>query len=132
MRGNIHGVEDRAEVRLLQERDVGVPPTPEVDLVVRFGDDLDDLWVVLHALDEGVGIELAEPAPEGDLAGGGEVLVPEEQDVVLDQRRSQLVDGALVEVGGEVDAAHLGSEVARDRCQGDVRGRGGRIHGGRR
>ena len=64
--------------------------------------------------DERVDLEFPEPTGEGHVALGGERLVAEEQDLVGEQGLAQLVDDGVVEIGGEVEAVHLGAEGGAD------------------
>ena len=122
--GQLDCVQDGPEVRLGQERHVGVPPTAEVEGVVRLGDDLDDLGMIGPALDEGVGVELAEAATKGDLLFRCQLLVAEEQHVVLEERPSDLGDRLVARAVGEIDPLDVRTEHPGGRTN-----RGGRTHG---
>src|SRR4051812_37661562 len=58
--------------------------------------------------------ERAHAARERHLGLVVEVLVPEEEDLVLDQRRPDGLDGGIVERRGQVDPGDLGADVAGD------------------
>ena len=116
-RRELDRVQDRAEIRLVEEGDVGVPAATEVGAVVGHGDDVDDFGVVGVALDERVRVELAEPAPERDLLVGGEVLIAEHEDVVFDERGADRGEGGGIDRCGEIEPADLGTEHAGDRQQ---------------
>jgi hypothetical protein len=76
-------------------------------------------------------------AGEGHLFGVADVLVAEEDDLPREQALADGRHGGVVELGGEVDAVDLGTDVAghrpdvegRERC-GRVRGRGDGAHVG--
>src|SRR5262249_55889099 len=77
--------------------------------VALFLDDLEDVGVLLHALHEGVMVDLAEPLGEGDLLLGRDGLLAEEDDEVLEPGGLDLLERRIVQVG-EVDAADLGTQ----------------------
>ena len=91
--------------------------------------DLEHLLVVLEAGDHGVGHgDLAEGARELLVLLGAEVLAREEDDLVVEER---LADGGQrlgVERVVEVEAADLGADGARERCDVEL-DRGGSGHG---
>jgi hypothetical protein len=69
--------------------------------------------------------ERAEQPGEGGLAGVVEVvLAAEEDDLVLEQRRAELLDGPGVEVATEVDALHDGADAAAELLDGEGLGLG--------
>jgi hypothetical protein len=65
--------------------------------------------------------ELAEEAAEGLLLIRGEVLVPEEDHLAVDERVVHLLEGGLVERAGEVDAVDDGPDVGRELLDGQAR-----------
>jgi hypothetical protein len=60
------------------------------------------------------GGQIAEIAGESLLSGVVEADVPENQRLVLIQRRAQGGNDVRAELGGEVDSAHLGSDSGGD------------------
>jgi hypothetical protein len=58
-----------------------------------------------------VHVQLAEQPAEGFLLVGGEVLVAEKDDAVVDQRVVDLLEGPLVERLREIDTPDLGAGV---------------------
>jgi hypothetical protein len=65
--------------------------------------------------EERVHLQLAEAPGERHVLGGGQVPVTEEDHLVGEQRRPQLGDRVVVEVGGQVDAGQLGADGGTDR-----------------
>ena len=108
--GHVDGIEDRAEIRFFEERQVGVPASAEVHRVVGFGDDVEHLVVFAGGVDEGVCVEFAEPATERHLGFGIELLVAKHQHVVLVEGVANASDRGVAQVLCEVDAADFGAE----------------------
>ncbi len=70
--------------------------------------------------EDGMHLELTEPAGEVDVRLGRDVLVAEHEDLVANQRLAQGCDGVVVEGMVEVDRGHLGADVRRDRREVEV------------
>ncbi len=141
VRGNLEGVQDRAHRGLGQEREVGVPDAAEGEALRLAGlpDHGDDLGVVGDRLDERDRAVGPEPAGERGLSRGIELLVPEEDHLVVEDRPPDLGHGLVVETGREIDTGDHGAARAGPPVHGDpvVRGAGGargdghqREHGG--
>ena len=79
-----------------------------------------ELGVVGVVGEDGVHLELTEPAGEGDVRGGRDVLVAEHEHLVAHQRLAQRGDGVVVEGVVEVDRGDLGTDVRGDRCEVEV------------
>jgi hypothetical protein len=127
--GDDVGPQDGGEGRVDRGRDVGVPADERVGAVVVLAD------LVAVALDQaldvdrvdlrepfgravvvGVGVgQLAEVAPEADLAGMVEPLAPEEEHAVAQQCGPDGGHGVVVEGLRDVEAVDLGPDLARDR-----------------
>ena len=65
-------------------------------------------------------LQLAEAAREGDVLLGGDVLVAEEDDLELQQRAMDLVEGLVVDRLGQVDAAELGADRRAQRLNAEM------------
>ena len=76
-------------------------------------DDLEDIRILIHALDKGVVVDLAEPLGEGDLLLGRELLVAEEDDEMIEPGVIDLGERFIVDVC-EIDAADQGAAGAGD------------------
>ena len=59
--------------------------------------------------------DLTEQSAEGDLLGGGDVLVAEEHDAPAQQGGADVGDGDPVERSGQVHAVDLGADERRRR-----------------
>ena len=69
-------------------------------------------------------LEVAEAAGEREVLLGGDVLVAEEDDLVLEQRAMDLVERLVVERLGQVDASDLGADRRAERLDGEDGGLG--------
>ena len=67
-----------------------------------------------------MGLERAEAAREGDVLLGGDVLVAEENDLVLEQRPMDLVERLVVYRLGQGDAVDLGPDRRAQRLGRDA------------
>lgn len=113
-------MEDRPERGLREEREVGVPETPEGELLalLGFAHHGDHLGVTGHRLDEWHRAERPEPAAERHLLFGGEVLGAEEHHLVIEDGPADLGDDGIREIAGKIDPADHGAARARDRGHG--------------
>src|SRR6516225_7882427 len=118
-----HTAQHAAEWRLLAPRRVGVPDI----LVAIIGGigrlvDSDEAGMIRVATRYGVIFKLAEIARERDVLGATDVLIAEEQNLVLQQQRSDLFHKTTVtRCNSEIDVADLCTNRARQRF--DPRGR---------
>ena len=64
-------------------------------------------------------LQHAEAARESDLLLGGEVLVAEESDLVVEERLVYSGEGLVIERLREIHAGDLGAEVLADAVHGD-------------
>ena len=111
--GRLLGVEDRRLRRLGIEHLVGVPDLAERLGVALLLDDLEDVGVLVHALHEGVMVDVAEALGEGELLLGRDRLLAEEDDEMLEPGRLDLLERRVVQLA-EVDAADFRAERSGD------------------
>ena len=67
-----------------------------------------------QALDERILDDLAEAPGEGEKAGGRQILVAEEDDVVVEPGAADGANGVVVHLRAQVDAVNLRSDGAGD------------------
>src|SRR5690606_16800305 len=65
-----------------------------------------------HSLHVRVDVERAEAAAEGLVLLMRQMLIAEEDDLMVEKRPVNVVEGFVVEVGGKIDARDLGAERA--------------------
>src|SRR5499427_6421964 len=124
--GQLVHVEDAAHGRLGIAGDVRVPHLARYVLRVLVRVDDEELRMALHeAGSGGVDVELAEAPAEGLVLLGGEVLIAEEDDPVVDQAVVDLLEGRLGQRLREVDAADHGAHMRRELLYADGRWRHG-------
>ena len=70
----------------------------------------DDFGKMLEMRNERVDADLPEPAAEGEMLFGRDVLVAEEDDLAVHQRVVDGGHGRVVERPGEIDAANFGAD----------------------
>ena len=83
------------------------------DHVFTFGDHRQDLGVTGYAFEQGVAVEGAEARGEGLERLGGEPLVAEEDDLVVEERAMDRLKDFVIHRDGEVHAVQLGAQGAR-------------------
>ena len=65
-------------------------------------------------------VQRPEPPSEGHLVFRAEGLVPEEDDLMLDQGGADLGDHAIGQVSGQVGAGNLGAQGSGDLADGQA------------
>jgi len=105
--------------RLSEICSVGMPDAAKVDRLVFLFEDLDDFWEAINAFDEGIFDRLTELRCEVQKLLRREILLPEEDHLVLEERLMYLLDGSVVE-GAKVDVVDLGTQRASNASDLDV------------
>ncbi len=114
-----HGVQDRSHRRTLSPGHVVVPGVFVSTLLLVLGEShelgLGGVW-----RQEGVLLQLAKAAGEGDVLLRGHGLVAEEDHLVLVKGPTDLLDRCGAEISREVDARELGADRRAQLCRVEV------------
>ena len=107
-RRNLPREEDRAAGGFVVVGVIGVPAAADVDLLVGFLQDLGDLRVALHRVEEAVDVDRAEALGEGDVVFGFELLAAKEDDPVFAEGAFDGAERVVVDLA-QVDSVNLGA-----------------------
>ena len=99
----------------------GVPDAAEVVLLVLLLQDGDDLRASGNPFTNGYSMGSPKRRPKARNWAGGQALVAEEDDEMIEPDAADRLDRLLAGIPGEVDAGDLGAERARDGMNADRR-----------
>jgi hypothetical protein len=113
--GDLAGIKDRAQCRLVEVGDVRVPGAPKIAAVILgLFSDLDNFRIVGHSADKLVDIQAAKAAAESQVLLWCQMLIAEKDHLVVEQRAADFGNHGGVERFAQIDPREFGAESSGD------------------